>query len=223
MNCKQCQEQIRKTLAAGSELPTAEVFAHQSSCPLCSEFYDAQLNLFQAVDAGLRSLVNHPVPPSLLPGVCARMDEKNLPQRDWIPGWGYAAVAAAAILAVSVVFALRRQVSPPSLQGNTTVASRSVANRHPATQPPRKPGGVAPTTRVKPVVAAVSSAAAPEVIVLAEERQAFAEFVAEVPERREVALALTQPAQAATDAPVEIAFLQIKEVEVKPLEGTPRE
>jgi len=60
----------------------------------------------------------------------------------------------------------------------------------------------------------------PEVIVLAEERQAFAKLVAELPKEKEVALALTRPAPAVPDVPVEIALLMIGIVEVKPLEVT---
>jgi hypothetical protein len=56
-----------------------------------------------------------------------------------------------------------------------------------------------------------------------EERQAFARFVAELPDEREVALALTRPASALEDVPVEIALLQIESLELKPLEGTPGE
>jgi hypothetical protein len=60
-----------------------------------------------------------------------------------------------------------------------------------------------------------------EVIVLAEEREAFLRFAAEVPQERDVALALTRPSRTPPGLPVEIALLRIDEMVVKPLQSTP--
>jgi hypothetical protein len=62
-----------------------------------------------------------------------------------------------------------------------------------------------------------------EVIVLAEEREAFAKFVAAIPSNENVAVALSRPAPSVPGAPVEIALLQVSSMKVDPLEGTPRD
>jgi hypothetical protein len=225
MNCKQCQEKILESLAAGEDLLAPEIAAHRNSCVACNEFYDAQRSLFQSVDAALRSLVNQPVPPSLLPAMRARLDEESLPRHAWISTWSLAVVAAVAILAVSVGYVLRRPENRSASSENTSIATHSVGNQQPTgqIQMQPQPAKVLPIPSFKRAMPTVPSPAAPEVIVLAEERQAFAKFVAELPEEGNVALALTRPAPPMADSPVEIALLQIEEVEVKPLEGTPNE
>jgi hypothetical protein len=64
------------------------------------------------------------------------------------------------------------------------------------------------------------------VIVSAEERQAYAKFVAETPEQEADTLALAPPGQPVPEAaedPAEIALLQIESLEVKPLMTTESE
>jgi hypothetical protein len=221
MNCKKCQEKILESLAAGKDFPVPDVAAHQNSCVGCAQFFDVQRNLFRSVDASLRLLVNQPVPPSLLPGLRARMDKKFVPRRAWTPRWSYAIVAAVAILAVSIGYVVLRSVDHLNSPKTSSIASRTIGNPQPVVQPFRESANVLPKPRDKGVGPAVSSPATPEVIVLAEERQAFAKFVAEVPEDRDVALALTRPAEA--DDSVEIALLQIDSLEVKPLEAKAKE
>ena len=57
-----------------------------------------------------------------------------------------------------------------------------------------------------------------EVIVLADQREAFARFVAELPKEKEATAGLTRPASEPEGVPVEIALLQIHELKVEPLE-----
>ncbi len=223
MNCKHCREKILNSLAAGEDLLTAEVVAHQNACISCTEFYAAQQELFHAVDAGLRFLVNQPVPPSLLPAVRARLNENSAPRNSWIPGWNFAAVAAAAILALGLGYIWRRPANQPTAPETALLASRSVDNTQPAGQLPKVRAKLSPTPRRRPAAQAHSATGTSEVIVLAEERQAFARFVAEVPEERDVAVALTRPAPPEADDPVEIALLQIDGLDVKPLESVARE
>jgi hypothetical protein len=63
----------------------------------------------------------------------------------------------------------------------------------------------------------------PVVMVLAEERTAFVRFVTDLPEERDVAVAYTRPATEAKDEVVDIALLQIDELDVKPLESSDRQ
>ncbi len=81
------------------------------------------------------------------------------------------------------------------------------------------PKKVSPRTSERHVATVSPPTPEPEVIVLAEEREAFAEFVAEVPQEPSVALALTRPSPESADEPLEIALLRIDGLEVKPLES----
>jgi hypothetical protein len=219
MNCKLCQEKILESLAIGTELLASEVATHKESCIACRGYYDTQRNLFRSIDAGLRSFANHPIPSSLVPSVRARLDE-SIPRRSGYFSWSFAAVAAVVILTAGIGYVLRRPENHPNSPKVFSVASRSVSNPVPATQPPAKPSNVAPRPIAKRISSEAASMTAPEVIVLAEERQAFARFVAEIPQEREVAMAMTKPAQERAGDPLEIALLQIESLEVKPLEGT---
>jgi hypothetical protein len=223
MNCKKCQEKILESLAADKDFLAPDVVGHQNSCVGCAQFFDVQRNLFRSVDAGLRLLVNQPVPPSLLPGVRARMDEKSIPLRAWTSRWSYAVVSAVAILAVSIGYAMLRPVNHLNFPKASLIASRTIGNPQPAVQPSPESAKVLPKPRDKRVGPVVSSPAAPEVIVLAEERQAFSKFVAEVPEKRDAVLALMRASPTESDDSVEIALLQIDSLEVKPLEAKAKE
>ena len=221
MNCKQYQEKITETLAAGiSILP--DIAAHQNSCATCGAFYAAQQSLFESIDTGLRSLVNQPVPSSLLPFVRSRLNENPASGSASIPGWSVAVVAAVALLAVSIGFSLRRHTRPGvnSAENRATV-SRGINKPQLTAQAHNElPKKDSPRTTERRVATVSPPTPEPEVIVLAEEREAFAEFVAEVPEEPSVALALTQPSPESADEPLEIALLRIDGLEVKPLESS---
>jgi len=227
MNCKQYQEKILDSLAAGAANLSPEIAAHQNSCTLCAEFYQAHQRLFHGIDTGLQSLVNQPVPPSLLPTVRARLDENPMPQRAWFLSWNPVAVAALAILAVAVSYALHRphssvnsgQIASTSQQHSTTA---QVVRDKTTMQADPKAASVLPGTNHKVVVAPrnapASSVDVPEVIVLAEERQAFAKFIADAPVGGPVVLAMAQPANPESDEPIDIALLRIEPLEVQSMD-----
>ncbi len=227
MNCEQCQTRIVESLAAGVAQVSREVFDHQQTCPVCRDFHEAQASLFRSMDASLHGMVNQAMPPSLLPGVRARLSQEQVAGRGSITHWSFALVAAAVLLAVAVGYVRHRSENHPNFTDSGKVASGSVGNSGPTEQTLQKPMITLPSRARRRAISAASppttSEPTREVIVLAEERQAFARFVAELPKERQVALALTQPAPAPQDVPVETALLQIESLELRPLEGTPRE
>jgi anti-sigma factor RsiW len=218
MNCQQCQKEIVELLSASANSLTPAVREHQNSCPACRSFYDAQRDLFQSLDAGLKSLVNQPVPPSLLPSIRARMDEQPTIGSAWVTRWGLAATVAVLILLFAIGHRFHRTVSPPSVLENSLTASRNASPPQQAAPAVEKSAEDLPRHRTSYARAMASSTVAPEVIVLAEEREAFARFVAEMPQNPQVALALTRPAPPLPDDTTEIALLKIDNLEVKPLE-----
>lgn len=221
MNCQQCQQKIFDVLAAGTGGLAPEVAAHQSSCPACAKFFAVQQSLFKSIDAGLQSFVNQPVPASLLPSIRARLDENTVSQRSWFLNWNLATFAALVIAGIVLAHFWQRPTILHTSPGQTTTNVQAIsASQRALPLEPHKQSRAVPPNRSERVALTSSAVAAPKVIVPAEERQAFAKFVAEVPQQPQVALAFTHPATESSDATNETALLRIDLVEVKSLDGT---
>lgn len=221
MNCQQCQQRISDALAAGDVHVSPEVTAHQNSCPACTKFSATQQNLFDSIDETMQSLVNQPVPPSFLPTVRARLDENPVRQRSWPLIWNLAAVAALVAAAVILAYFWRKPTTLRTSPGQIAATAQAVpaAQQPPQSEQKSSEQPVVPSSP-RHVALTPASAPTPKAIVATEERQAFAKFVAEAPQRPEIALAFTRPATRASDAPNETALLRIDFVEVKSLDGT---
>jgi ferredoxin len=218
MNCKKCQTKLLESLAA-SETVAREVAMHQQSCTACATCYREQQEMFQRVNAGLRSLVNQPVPPSLLPRVRARLDETSARQSAWWPAWSF--VAATVVLALGIGCALHRLHNIANSAHVASVsqhnAASQIAGDNMKTQPQPKVH-VLSASKQERATADTPPTAGPQVIVSAEERLAFAKFIAHVPEDGSAALARVQPVQPQNVDPTEIALLRIVPLEVGPTE-----
>ena len=229
MNCKQIQQEILDRLAAGESVLPWELLAHQHSCSLCRRYFESQLALFRSMEQGLGVIANSPVPPSLLPVVRARLDEQATARPFRFFDWPMAALTASALVAVALMlFWYRpRPVQPAAEVAYTATPKQSdITQNSTAPIPPEVPVTTRKTLHHlgKPHErsTALVAAEAPtlEVVVLAEEREAFSRFIAQVPENPAVVLALTHPAPQAGESPVEIASLKIDILEVKPLESS---
>jgi len=78
MNCERYQDKLIAALASGEKSLDLDVAAHLRACAECGKFYEAQVQLFQAIDSGLRAVVNERMPASLLPGVRAQIAAKRM-------------------------------------------------------------------------------------------------------------------------------------------------
>jgi hypothetical protein len=223
MSCEGYRDKLIAALASGDSSLAGDVAVHLGMCAECKKFYEAQVHLFGAIDSGVRAMVNEAVPASLLPRVRAQIAEADMPRRMWGVSRSFAAVAVAAVLVISVTVVKR------SRDNTNKVADRSPAGGQRASgatgvravlPPVAAVGPKRRSTEVKTARAPREAVKTPEVIVLAEERAAFARFVTDLPEQREVAVAFTRPATDAKDEAVEIALLQIDELDVKPLESS---
>ena len=224
MKCEGYRDKLVDALASGVGALGGELAAHLRECAECKKFYEAQVHLFGAIDLGVRAMVNEAVPSSLLPRVRAQMEEAHWPQFVWRPGWSIIATAMV-IGAVSVAIVPWHKPAHYTVITNVltdvpmTMETPAVAPRemvHAVAKAKRGPSHA--TTAPKEPVAGL-----PEVIVLAEEREAFARFVAKVPEEPLKAVAFTRPAPAQQDLPVEIALLQIESLRMKLLEPAAEE
>ena len=101
---------------------------------------------------------------------------------------------------------------PSARQRNASPVSVDVA------KPTRKTSHRRKTLRTPSPASEPLAEPALEVIVLPEEREALARFIAQVPDHPAALLALTRPAFQGNESAVEIALLTIKPLEVKPLE-----
>jgi len=226
MNCHLCQEALVNSLAAGGGLLAAEVSSHLNFCVCCRSFYVAQQALFRSINTGLQSLVNQPMPPSLLAAARGRIDETTMPINNWGMGWWASGFAAVAVALLVFAYVLRRPVAPRSVQRSSPLDLARLAPVEPEMQ-------VKTETATETVSRAKnrksgsphmsSGALSTKVIVLAEEREAFARFVAQVPSEQGVVLALTRPVVVPADESVDIALLQIDSLKVKALDPAIRE
>jgi len=221
MNCAQYREQILESLAAEAPTYPPEVSSHHQTCPSCLEFAEAQQLLFRSIDAGLRTIANPEVPASPLPGFRVLLSRQ--PARvAWIPRFAVAVVFAVAVLVLYIGHQTRRREAlPNSIENAQAVVTRGVEDSASPSQTPSKSAPVVAPKQGKRLLRATPSQLSvpeqPEVIVLPEERQAFARFVAKLPEENDVALALTRPAPPVKDVPTEMALLQIQTLKVTPL------
>lgn len=218
MSCEGYRDKLIVALASGAGSLDGDVATHLGTCAACEKFYEAQVNLFGAIDSGLRAMVNEAVPASLLPRVRARVAEAGTPHGAWGFSWGFAAVAVAAVLLISVGLLKQSPDSRNKVNDRIPVVFQGARDAKEVT--PEQPRVIAAGPKLSS--SEVKMVAAPEVLVLAEERAAFEKFVKNLPEEREVAVAFTRPATDAKDEGVEIALLQIDELDVKPLESANR-
>lgn len=223
MNCKQVRQGILDLLVSGESALPAEVVEHQQLCAGCRNYFKEQAGLFRSMDEALGRVANSAVPPSLLPRIRARLNEIVPAPSLRFYGWPIAAVAAATLVIVVLVLfrhgprpshptpQITHAVTPkedkpvqlPELPKFVHNTKRQLAKMH-VLSPPSLPEGEAPV---------------PEVIVPAEEREAFAHFVAQVPDNPAFVVALIRPALTGNESEVEITLLKIDSLEVKPLES----
>jgi hypothetical protein len=219
MNCKRYQQKILDSFAAGEAI-SQEVSAHQNACAVCREFYLAQQNLFHAVDAGLHSIANQPIPPSLLPRLRLRLEENPVAARASFPGWSLALLSTALVLGLFGVFALRKPSAGFTPAGSTAALQQTLAKPSGPVQASSKPRIICTEDRIKSSARENRPASPePEVIVLAEERQAFSKYLASAAEPRDVPLMPASPVQPVSDDSQEIALVRIDSLEVPRLQG----
>jgi hypothetical protein len=223
MNCRSAQEEIVDAMASREYELRGKLDRHVRECAGCSAFLASQTSLSAAVDSHLRLIANEPVPPSLLPGVRAQLDQEPAP-RQWAFSWRFAAVAAAVVLLLAAgIRMLRSDTSGRAPEATAQVAPGSPSVNRAATVGPQAQQPARKTSRVIRKAGVHAHSSAPEVLVLPEEQQAFRRFVSDISKDWDVAKVSVAAAPDSADAAVEIALLTIENVEVKPLEGTDSE
>jgi len=227
MPCEPYQNALIEAAASGSE-PQGELRAHLAACAACRTAFAQEQSLFSSMDEGLHAAANADVPASLLPRVRARLAEEAATRRMWAQPMIFATASVALVFAIFLVVRPHHErpdsqaKQPPQLPVSETPATNAGdQNSGPATQivssnvnNSRKGGR---STLSRP-----AASSQPEVIVPADEREAFARFVTTL-QRRELAVSLVTPSTDEKGEPGSLEPLQIDPLEVKPLEGTDSE
>jgi hypothetical protein len=228
MPCQHYKDALIEAAASGSQ-PQGDLLAHLDACASCRAAFEQEQSFFSSIDAGLRVTVNAEVPASLVPRVRARLDEAATPQRRWMQHLVFATAGVALIFAI-FLFAQRH----PSRPDNQAKQTPQIPVSEPPTTDAHHQNSVPGTQIVSSnvnhsqrrgrltLLHAVASSQ-PEVLVPADEREAFARLVATLQERGEVAVALVTPSSDAKGEPANLKRLQIDPLEVKPLQGTQSE
>lgn len=154
MPCESYQDAL--TSAAAGAPPTPALRAHLIACADCRAALAEEEKLLASIDAGLRSVANAELPPSLIPGLRVRLGEPA-PQRRWFAS-ALIPAAAALVLAAFVAHGLWRSTRKPL----DSTATASVASPPSPMQPlaPDRPASPLPSPATTPGVSAASRRAA---------------------------------------------------------------
>jgi anti-sigma factor RsiW len=221
MSCENYRETLTEAAATNAGL-SSELHSHLDGCASCRAAFAEERQLFAAVDAGLRAHANADVPASLLPGVRAKLNERSIPRRSWIPA--FAAITAAAALVIGIVFVrgVGRGDSEQNLR--TTAVARSVVPPETKTVPAAVPHveTSAPPTKGKlrrPLrIAPVASVEEVAVLIPAGQKKAIDALLTSVQHGEVMADVLRAEKPEIPLAELEVSPLAISPIEIKPLE-----
>lgn len=211
--------------AAAAVQPWLELRSHLDACASCHAAFTEELQLFAAIDTGLRATANAEVRPSFLPGVGARLENAPASERGWTPFLIFATASAAIVLTVFIAARPRRTVNDPQAKQISSALSREMVETTVRREATGTPVIVAPNgshhmlQRTNPSLTRTTASTRLEVIVPADEREAFARFIATRQDRNSEALTLVTPAPEKKDDSMSVAPLQIAVLEVRRLEG----
>lgn len=225
MPCTNHSDALIEAASTGAE-PQGELRAHLNACAACRSAFAQEQALFSSIDTGLRFTANAEVPASLVPRVRARLDETAAPRRRWGTNWLVLASAAA----VLVAFLVARAVWRPNISQNSSAGSAQANPSAPVFPPPEhtqapersaknnllpRPHTLPPRNSHNFGVQAVRDSI-PEVLVPRDQEVLLAEY-AEQWRQHKYAPLLAQAPDATIFALLQVAPIQIDELDVKPL------
>jgi hypothetical protein len=224
MPCENYREALTEAAATVSA-PSRDLRSHLDACASCRAAFTEELQLFAAIDTGLRASANYDVPATFLPRVRASLENVSTSRSRLAPFLIFAAASAAIVLTVFVA------TRPPhGIDGTQAKQNFSAPpGEKPVTNVGRETSGtpaVAASShshrampRGNSVPANSASSTQLEVLVPPEEREAFAQFIGSQQRGSEVVVAVVAPARDDKDTLLSVKPLQIAELEVAPLES----
>ena len=224
MLCQHYKEALIEAAASSGE-PRGELRAHLDACATCRATFKEEQSLFASIDAGLHVTANTEVPASLLPRVRARLDEESAPRRSWLSNWlvlASAAVIVVAFFAARAVWRTNDVQRPVELAGKPGAPPQvtpSPQNPTPVVAPPVEKNPSSPhqlaIAKDSPAhEALVRGKNMPEVLVPRDQEVLLAEYSEQWSLRAHAPL-LAQNSDATILAPLQVAPIQIAELDVK--------
>jgi hypothetical protein len=225
MPCQHHKDALIEAAGSGVE-PSGELRAHLAGCAECRTAFEQERSLFASIDSGLRVAANAEVPVSLLPRVRARLDvESVVPSRGWVGNWLLLASAAVIVAGIFVARVTWRPVvrenpsinigekspSAPALRSPhvDTDNSERIAKNNSSPAQQTLDAENSPKARMKS-----ARHSDPEVLVPKDQEVLLAEYAQQWQQRKHAPL-LAQDSDATILAPLEVAQIQIVELDVK--------
>jgi hypothetical protein len=221
-------ENYRKALieaAATDSAPSRELRLHLDACASCRAASSEELQLFAAIDSGLRNAANAEVPASLLPRVRVQLNERPVPRRAWVLA---GAVTAAAIALVAVIVFVRGferdglRTNPPANSSAQNIPPTEIQPAPPVAtftqtmSPPAK--SKLPRPAESPRVAGATEVETASVLVPAGRQRAIEVLLASVKQGRVDGEALLAEKPRETLEELQVSPIDISPIEMKPLE-----
>jgi hypothetical protein len=224
MPCQHYKEALIEAAAKGSH-PHGDLRAHLDACASCRAAFDQEQALFASIDAGLHATANAEVPASLLPRVRARLDEVSAPRRIWVTNWlvlASAAVIVFALFAARAVWRPNMVQKPVETAGKTSVPPQVTPSPQNPTPVIASPMEKNPSSQRQLAIAKnspphetlVIGMAMPEVLVPRDQEILLAEYAEQWSLGTRAPL-VAQDSGATTLAPLQVAPIQIAELDVK--------
>jgi anti-sigma factor RsiW len=229
MPCEHFQDALIEAAATRAE-PQGEVRVHLQNCAACQAAFEQEQSLFASIDAGVRVVANAEVPPSLMPRVRAALDEIVAPKPVWSPKWFVLAGASAMLAFFFVTQALWRSRFEPQPTESAGKPAPFVPPAHVATKITpgamlaANPSSVAHHTRAALAKVSLESKlsdreAQAEILVPRDQEVMLARYAEEWRGRKPAPMVVAASNES-TVAPLEVAPIQIAELDVKPLAET---
>jgi hypothetical protein len=223
MSCENYKDALTEAAASGAT-PQGELRAHLAECASCREAFAQEQSLFAAIDDGLHTSANTEVPPSLLPRVRAAADELAVAPQRWGSSWFALAGAAAAALFFAVGIRHNNSRTPPTNIAaiRPTVEQVIATKQTPLSSAPSETKDSGPRPRLSAARNFISprkqasGGAMPEVLVPRDQEVLLASYARQWSSRKRAPLVAGDVVQTAM-APLEVAPIQIAELDVKPL------
>lgn len=229
MPCEHYKDALIDAVASGAA-PSGELRAHLSECASCRAAFDEEQSLFAAMESGLYAKANAEVPATLLPHVRARLDQAALPTRSGFSSW-YAFTVAAAMVLILLGSRAVWHGSIPEGPSPTVVSSSapapSISQAPPSSVFPRLAAGESSSPIWRKAHRTGAAGSLPvlrndnpsaEVIVPKDQERMLSSYAEQWHARKRPPLVPVNPDDTAV-ALLEVAPIQIDELDVKPLAG----
>jgi hypothetical protein len=226
MSCRRYKDRLIEAAAQGAF--DSELQVHLQSCGACMETYQRELELFVAIDGGLRTSAGEEIPASFMPRVRAQLNHEERPVAKKLSPVMIGALAMAAAAIVLVVHDGRRTILEPE-QRNPSVAQiqTQIAGNGSATTAavqvaaPEVVGAAVHNGRRRkgavPVGSRQTGNTATEIIVPGDQQVLLARYAERLRRGRNSVAVVRNENEPTETEPLQIEMIQIAELDVKPL------